>query len=287
MSWLARTTAVARALLGPAAAGADAVVGRIPGAPRRQRASLRERAHRPWPLPDGGWVMAQSWVDLLFCHWPVDEEQVRPHVPASLPLDRFDGRAWLSITPFEVQGARPRGALPPPVLSRFPELNVRTYVVRDGKPGIWFLSLDAASPLAVAAARNLYRLPYLRARMTIARDGDWIDYRSERSDPHGAPARFEARYRAAGGLRRADPGSLEAWLVERYRLYTVDDAGRVLFGDIHHRPWTIEDAVVDLRANTMTTPHGIDLGGPPLAQFAPRQDVVFWPPRALGEREEG
>src|SRR3954454_15825843 len=186
MSCLARTTAAAGAVLGPAAAGADALVGRVPGAARRQRESLRHLAHRPWALPDARWVMAQSWVDLLFCHWPVDEAQLRPHVPASLPLDRFEGRAWLSITPFEVQGTRPRGALPPPVLSRFPELNVRTYVVRDSKPGIWFFSLDAASALAVAAARTLYRLPYFRARMRIetARDGG-LDYVSERADPRG------------------------------------------------------------------------------------------------------
>jgi uncharacterized protein len=282
MTSLARTTAAAGAVLGPAAAGADVLVGRLPGAARRQRESLRHRAHRPWPLPGARWVMAQSWVDLLFCHWPVDEAQLRAHVPASLPLDRFDGRAWLSITPFEVQGTRPRGALPPPVLSRFPELNVRTYVVRDGKPGIWFFSLDAASALAVAAARGLYRLPYLRARMQIARDGEWIDYRSERSDPRGAPARFDARYRPTGGVRHAEPGSLEAWLVERYRLYTVDDGGRVFYGDIHHRPWTLQDAEVDLRANTMTAPHGIGLDDAPLVQFARRQDVVFWPLRALG-----
>jgi uncharacterized protein YqjF (DUF2071 family) len=281
MTSLARTTAAAGAVLGPAAAGADALVGRLPGAARRQRESLRHHAHRPWALPDARWVMAQSWVDLLFCHWPVDEAQLRAHVPASLPLDRFDGRAWLSITPFEVQGTRPRGALPPPVLSRFPELNVRTYVVRDGKPGIWFFSLDAASALAVAAARGLYRLPYLRARMRIARDGGWIDYRSERSDPRGEPARFDARYRGTGGVRHAEPGSLEAWLVERYRLYTVDDAGRVFAGDIHHRPWTLQDAVLDLRANTMTAPHGIALDDAPLVQFARRQDVVFWPLRHL------
>jgi uncharacterized protein len=283
MSCLARTTGAAGAVLGPAAAGADAVVGRLPGAARRQRESLRHLAHRPWALPDARWVMAQTWADLLFCHWPVDEAQLRRHVPASLPLDRFDGRPWVSITPFEVKGTRPRGALPPPVLSRFPELNVRTYVVRDGRPGIWFLSLDAASALAVAAARGLYRLPYLRARMRVVREGGWIDYRSERSDPRGEPARFEARYRSGGRLRHPEPGSLEAWLVERYRLYTVDDAGRVFFGDIHHRPWTLADAVLDLRANTMTAPHGIALDDDPLVQFARRQDVVFWPLRPLGD----
>ena len=141
--------------------------------------------------------------DLLFCHWPVTAEALAPHVPASLPLDTYDGSAWLSVTPFEVSGTRPRGTLPPPGLSRFPELNVRTYVTLGGRPGIWFLSLDAASMLAVAVARGLYRLPYLRARMAIERDRPWIHYRSERRDPRGAPARFEARYRPTGGVRHA------------------------------------------------------------------------------------
>jgi uncharacterized protein len=282
MSCLSRTTAAAGALLGPVVAGADAVVGAVPGPARRQRTALEHRDHRPWPLPDGAWVMAQTWADLLFCHWPVPAAQLAPHVPASLPLDLFDGSAWVSITPFEVQGTRPRGVPPPPGLSRFPELNVRTYVTLGGRPGIWFFSLDAASMLAVAAARGLYRLPYLRARMEIARPEPWIDYRSERHDPRGAPARFEARYRPTGGVRHADPGSLEAWLVERYRLYTVDERGGVFAGDIHHRPWTIQDAVADIRANTMTAPHGIDLPGEPLVQFARRQDVVFWPLRHLG-----
>src|SRR3954449_4353573 len=106
MPSLARTSATAGALLGPLAAGADAVVGALPGAARRQRASLRRVDHRPWPLPGARWAMGQTWADLLFCHWPVPAEQLERHVPASLPLDTFDGTAWLSITPFEVQGTR-------------------------------------------------------------------------------------------------------------------------------------------------------------------------------------
>jgi uncharacterized protein YqjF (DUF2071 family) len=256
---------------------ADALAGVPPGAARRQRAALRHTDHRPWPVPAGPWIMGQSWCDLLFCHWPVAPAAVRDHVPASLPLDLIDGRAWISITPFEVRGTRPRGAPAPPVLSRFPELNVRTYVRRGARPGIWFLSLDAASALAVGAARGLYRLPYFRARMAIAADGPWVVYRSERRDPRGAPARFEARYRPTGGVRHAAAGSLEAWLDERYRLYTVDDGGRLFSADIHHRPWTLRDAEAEIGLNTMTAPHGIELTGEPLLQFARRQDVVFWP----------
>jgi uncharacterized protein YqjF (DUF2071 family) len=225
--------------------------------------------------------MGQSWADLLFCHWPVSPAAIRAHVPASLSLDLLDGGAWITVAPFEVRGTRPRGAPPPPLLSHFPELNVRTYVTVGDRPGIWFFSLDAASALAVAAARRLYRLPYVRARMEIARDGPWISYRSERRDPHGAPARFEARYRPTGGVRHAPAGSLEAWLVERYRLYTVGGGGAVFAGDIHHGPWTLQDAEVEIGVDTMTAPLGIERTGAPLLQFASRQDVVFWPLAAV------
>jgi uncharacterized protein YqjF (DUF2071 family) len=272
-----RFTHGAVSALAPAAEAADAVVGLLPGPVRRQRSALRHTRHRPWRVPPRPWVMGQSWCDLLFAHWPVDPNAVRPHVPPQVALDLRDGQAWISITPFEVRGTRLRGTWPPPLLSRFPELNVRTYVTVADRPGIWFFSLDAGSALAVAAARTAYRLPYFRARMRIDRPAaSTIEYVSERDDPRGAPAVLRARYRPLGGHRHPAPGSLEAWLVERDRLYTVD-GGRVDAGDIHHRPWTVQDAHADLRVNTMTEAFGVDLDGDPVLQYAGRQDVVFWP----------
>src|SRR3954452_1262909 len=275
MTTILRTAAAAGA---PVAAAADAVVGAFPGAARRQRSSLRHTAHRPYPLSPRPWVMGQTWENLLFAHWPVGADQIRDLVPRALDLDLFDGSAWLSVTPFQVRGTRPRGALPPPVLSSFPELNVRTYVTLAGRPGIWFFSLDAGSAAAVVAARLLYRLPYFHARMRAAPGEDWIDYRSRRADSSGAPADFVGRYRPTGGIRPPPDGPPGAWLVERYRLYTVDRSGRVLVGEIHHRPWTLQDADAEIETNTMAAPLGLELSGAPLLQFARRQDVVFWPP---------
>src|SRR4051794_17247371 len=149
---------------------------------------LAERAHRPWPLPDGPWLMAQSWQDLLFAHWPVPLEALRGLVPEPLPIDEFDGTAWLGVTPFEVTGLRLRGTVPVPRLSRFPELNVRTYTRLDGKPGIWFFSLDAGSAAAVAGARLTYRLPYFHAEMEIERLSGGVRYRSRRVPAADGPA---------------------------------------------------------------------------------------------------
>ncbi|HYG96149.1 MAG TPA: DUF2071 domain-containing protein, partial [Solirubrobacterales bacterium] len=136
-----------------------------------QRAVLSDVDHRPWPLPDVSWLMGQTWLDLLFAHWRVPEEALRPVVPPQLPIDTYEGSAWIGVTPFCVRGLRLRGTLPAPVLSTFPELNVRTYVSVEGKPGIYFLSLDADSCAAVRAARRSFRLPYFRSQIEVDRAG--------------------------------------------------------------------------------------------------------------------
>ena len=122
-------------------------------------------AHRPWPLPSRPWVLAMQWHDLLFMHWPVSPAVLRPAIPPMLELETFDGAAWLGVTPFRMKGTRPPLVPPLPWFSAFPELNVRTYVTAEGKPGVWFFSLDAGNPLAVRGARALFHLPYYGAVM--------------------------------------------------------------------------------------------------------------------------
>jgi uncharacterized protein YqjF (DUF2071 family) len=222
--------------------------------------------------------MGQTWLDLLFAHWPVEPELLRKAVPAELPIDTFDGAAWIGVTPFVVSALRLRGTLPPPLFSSFCEINVRTYVDLGGKPGIYFLSLDAASRPAVLAARRGYRLPYFRADIDVAsRPGDEVRYRARRVSADGPAAAFKAEYRPVGPPDPAEPGTLPHWLVERYCLYTLDDEQRVLRADIHHPPWPLRAAEVELEQNTMAEPFGIRLEGDPVVHFSARQDVVIWP----------
>jgi uncharacterized protein YqjF (DUF2071 family) len=242
-----------------------------------QREVLRETAHRPWPLPDGPWLMGQTWCDLLFAHWPVSREALERVVPAPLLIDEFDGTPWLGITPFRVESLRLRGTPPVPPISEFPELNVRTYVTVDGAPGIYFLSLDAASRAAVHAARFAYRLPYFRSRISMQEDGDAIAYDATRISEDGPAAEFSARYGPAGGRIDPGPDSLARWLTERYCLYTLDDSRRVQRGEIHHPPWPLHEGWAEIEVNSMAAPQGIELEGDPLLHFAPRQDVVLWP----------
>ena len=249
-------------------------------APARQHGALDETAHRPWPLPGGSWIMGQSWEDLLFAHWRVDAEAVRKHVPRELRVEEHDGSAWLGITPFVISGFRLRGTLPLPVVSRFPELNVRTYVTAEDKPGIWFFSLDTSSRGAVEAARRLYKLPYFHARMTVEARGERIAYASARRGS-ARPFVFEAAYGPAKlDASEPPPGTLEHFLTERYCLYAHDASG-LHRAEIHHPPWRLRRAEAELALNTMP-PDGIEAAGEPLLHLAERQDVVIWPLERVG-----
>jgi uncharacterized protein len=242
---------------------------------------LPSSEHRPWPLPSGPWIMAQRWHDLLFAHWPVDAARLRTAIPSGLALDTYEGRAWLGVIPFHMSGVRVRGLPPLPGTSAFAELNVRTYVTAGGKPGVLFFSLDAASRLAVEAARLTYHLPYFQAAMSVSGDESGVRYRSRRIDRRGAAAELQGRYAPTGPAAVPRPGSLEHFLTERYCLYTTDGHGRLRRGEIHHAPWPLQPAEAALEVNTMAAGLGFPLAEPPVHLcFARRLDVVFWPLRA-------
>ena len=169
-----------------------------------------------------------------------------------------------------------------PGLGAFPELNVRTYVRRGKRRGVWFLSLDADSRFAVEGARSAFHLPYFRARMASVTEAGWVEYRSERVDRRGPAARFEGRYRPIGPVEPAAPGSLAAFLTDRRGLYAAAADGALSWTAIRHDPWPLQPAEAEIRITTMAAAHGIELPAvAPLLHFAKRLDVVAWWPRPV------
>lgn len=235
----------------------------------------------PAEPPEGPWVMAQKWNDLLFAHWRCPIDDLRPLVPSPLELETCDGSAWISVTPFYMSGVRMRAAPPVPTATAFEELNVRTYVTFDGRPGIWFFSLDCASFLAVVGARVGIYLPYFQAAMRMTRKDGTIEYDSQRISTDGPPAAFSATYRGLGAPASAPPGTLDHFLTERYSLYASPDRKRLWRADIYHARWSLQAAEAKIDTNTMITAAGIrSAEGAPLLQFAAFQDVrVWWPVR--------
>jgi uncharacterized protein len=247
-------------------------------------ASLTETAHRPYPVPHGPWVMEQSWHDLLFAHWRLPVEAIRAAVPKQLPIDTFDGAAWVGVVPFYLRGLKARGLPALRGFSDFPELNVRTYVTIGGRPGVYFFSLDAGNRLAVMGARTAFHLNYFNALMSVSRMHAGIQFLSRRTDRRGRPADFSARYHADGKGARALPGTLEHFLVERYCLYSVTPSGRVLRLDIHHKPWLLQPAEAQMEAGSMFEAAGLPRPtGSPLLHFSAVQEMIGWLPTAVSD----
>jgi uncharacterized protein YqjF (DUF2071 family) len=248
---------------------------------RFDRGILDVVAHRPWPMPDGPWIMTQTWHGLLFAHWPVAADAIAARVPTEFPLDLFEGTAWLGIVPFQMTNVSLRGLPSLPWVSAFPELNVRTYVRVDDRPGVYFFSLDAGSALAVQAARSLLSLPYYAAAMNVTLEGTVIGYESQREDAL-KPATLSASYRPRGPVFQPVLGTLEYFLTERYCLYNRDHRGAPYRLDIHHPPWSVQVAEAEFRRNTMAEAAGISMPDvAPLLHFAQRQDAVAWAPCRL------
>lgn len=232
----------------------------------------------PTRRPAGRPVMRQSWRHLGFLHWEVAAEALRPLVPNGLEIDTFEGRAYVGLVPFTMHGVRPTWAPALPALSRFHEVNVRTYVHLGGQePGVYFFSLDAASRLAVIGARAFWSLPYHFAAMSLRQEGDAILYGSSRRWPAPKPAECRLRYRPRGEASAARPGSLEHFLAERYLLYTTS-RGRLLRGRVHHSPYPLQAAECTVLEETLLEAAGITKPREaPLVHYAAGVDVKVFP----------
>jgi uncharacterized protein YqjF (DUF2071 family) len=246
--------------------------------------ALSQTEHRPYPLPEGPWVLRMRWHDLLFMHWSVPEDWLRPLIPPALRLDTFDGWAWLGVVPFRMEDVRPRFLPGVPWLSNFPELNLRTYVTHGGKPGLWFFSLDAHNPVAVRLARATFGLPYFDAKMSYEVNDGEVRYSSVRTHKGASSARFVGRYRPVGERFDSRSGTLENFLTERYCLYSagVNGERRVRRGDIQHIVWPLQRAEAEVEELEMTAQIGVELPKTePILHYARRLDVVAWPPKRI------
>jgi uncharacterized protein YqjF (DUF2071 family) len=256
---------------------------------------LDQTGHRPYPMPSRPWRLHQHWHDLLFAHWPVAPAQITPHLPPGLELDLFDNQAWLGVVPFWMSGVETRllGSLSAgvPTTRTFSELNLRTYVrsTRTGKPGVFFFSLDCSSPLAVLGARILFHLPYFFAHIQRSQtSGEETHYRAQRQLPNllkgpgstrlvpTPTPTFEARFAPTGPIVLSRPGTLEAFLTERYCLYTPH-RNRLLIGEIHHHQWPLQPAAAEIRHNHLAQLHSLKLPDTaPILHFSCTLEVFLW-----------
>ena len=203
-----------------------------------------------------------EWRDVAFAHWRIDPARIEPALPPGLLLDTFDGAAWISVVPFRIMGVHPMGTPVMPGFADVRELNLRTYVRVGERRAVYFFSLDAASWLAVRAARVTTGLPYFDAAIDMSESDGVFTYesrRTHRGEPH---VRFRATYRPLGGEILVPPNSLVAFLHERYHFF-VERRGRIVRGDITHAPWQLQSVAFTIETNTLAEPLGITLAAAP------------------------
>ncbi|WP_459194226.1 YqjF family protein [Halosimplex sp. J119] len=239
-----------------------------------------------------------GWRHVLFANWPVDPDLVQAHLPESLTVDTYDGQAWLSVVPFTNVAVRPHG-FPEWTGFRLPELNLRTYVSHESERrraeesagaadvtgpaddgpaadrGVYFFNLDADGVLGVAGARVFHHLPYYFASMTMRDDGSRIAFESERWHPGARPCDFDARYGPVGDRYRAEQGTLDEFLTERYRYYTQTPGGEGRYAQISHDPWPLYEASVDIATNQVFETNGFATPeSDPVFRYSPGVDVT-------------
>lgn len=223
--------------------------------------------------------MKQQWRDLLFLHWPVSPLFLRSLIPRGLELDLFGGQAWLGVVPFDMKGVTVRGCPAPRLLCDFPEINLRTYVVHNGKPGVWFFSLDVPHRLPVWAARTFFHLPYFKAEMSVSVTDQSVAYRHRR----GALG-FQATYRPLGPLA-SEENSFERWATARYCLYCQNRKGALYRGEIHHAPWPLQKAEVAITENCFLDAFPVGEMHPSVLFSKSLDVVVFSLERIIGRED--
>ena len=250
---------------------------------------LQNTAHRPYPLPNGPWVMRQTWRHLLFAHWPVPAETLKPILPKGIELDTYNGQAYVGVLPFYRTNVRVRMLPQIPGVSSMPQINIRTYVRREDKPGVYFLALDTNNLPTVLMTRLTLGLPYYQAELkwSTRRDstGTRIECHSTRLGSADRKQSLGVSFEPISVADETVDGSLDHWLVERYCLYTVH-LNRLLRVDIHHKKWKIQHATAKFYEHSLLDTYlhheeRTERVRAPLLHYAREMDALMWASRIL------
>jgi len=227
---------------------------------------LSATEHRPWPLPSIKWSYYQEWNDAIFLHWRVDATLIKEYIPKELELDLIDGSAWVSLVAFTMERIRPRVLPSFSPISNFHEINIRTYVTRGAKSGVYFLNIEAGKRISCYVAKMLSELPYRYSNMKR------ISNRFT-SNQVSTGSSFKLEYELGGKILQIT--QLDRWLTERYALFQ-DSKQYLNQFEIHHTEWLLKEITV--HSLLLNYPKFPDLfhERPDLCHYSPGVSVLAW-----------
>jgi uncharacterized protein len=231
------------------------------------------------PVPLRFAVMKQGWFDLVSLHWRYDPAEVAKILPDGLEVDTFDGSAWVGLIPFSMRGVGLPHLPGVPYLGSFPEVNVRTYVVRDGVPGVWFCSLDVNRLIPALVARASYRLPYCWGAASHQREGTTVTTSVHRRWPNNGP---RTSVTVNIGDEEAHPSELDIFLTARWGLYSHGRGGRLRYASVEHPRWPLFRGSLEALDDTLVRSAGLRAPtGEPHVLFSPGVPVRIGLPRTV------
>jgi len=190
---------------------------------------LEDKHHRPWIMPSGSWQFYQEWLDLLFLHFQVDYDILRPLVPKELSIDQYNGKCYVSLVAFEMKNIRPRNTPAFSPISDFYEINLRTYINQNDKKGVYFINIEASKYLSALVAKKLSGLPYEKSAI-VRDDKGYKNINKEKG------LTLESTFRISEII--TSKSNIDIWLTERYCLY-LDKSDGIYCFEIHHPEWTL------------------------------------------------
>ncbi|MCR2821695.1 YqjF family protein [Lederbergia panacisoli] len=236
---------------------------------------LQATKHRPYPLPSKPWIMKQRWSDVLFTHWPIEPEKLKPFIPSPIEIDTFDGFAWLGVIVFKIDGIYPRGFPPISIRSAFPEINLRTYVKLNGKPGIYFLSLDVDDWTSYTLAKRWLHVPYYPADISFQQKGQSIHFESIRKKH--TPIMCKGSYTPISEIFYAENMTLDHFLTERYCFFSHDLKSNIYCLDIHHHQWPLQKADADISTHDLFKTFNLKLADlHPIIHYSQGVEALIW-----------
>lgn len=237
----------------------------------KNRLSVRAR-------PEGSALMLQKWRDLLFLHWKHDAEEIQKMLPSGLYVDTFQGKAYVTMTPFFMKDISLVNLPPMPGFSDFIEINVRTYVYDEkGMPGVWFFSLELNGKIAATAARAAFHLPYYYANLEGSKVGNCFVIEGKRADPE-VPIKFSYQPTAGNSKRILDADdTVDFFLIERYAMY-MSHADQLYSARVYHEPYSLLPVYVSEWSPDLLKVNGLKPFGsePDLVHYSPGVDVEIF-----------